>query len=330
MIEQRHISAHAGAGFDSDGQEEIDRFFFHSDHLGSTSYLTDHDGNVSQFVCYTPYGETLVDEHLTGVDSTLHNGTYRTRYLFNGKELDTETNLYYYGARYFEPITTLWYGVDPLAEIHHDYSPYTYCIANPIRYIDPQGLTEYSAEEASDPYVWHYLDTDNDAIMLPEIEVGANTENQKNTENQNGEWNWSWCEFVYNYGVSPTLSISEKHYSNQAKLYQRMSNFYETFGGGQVSSKMATKYQKVSRGLKSVGYINLGINAYALVTEPTAKNTYNFVNSGISLFGLLGTIVSIANDCYKAAGEYLIEFSNWINAQGKDLKNWGNVYMFGF
>ena len=38
--------------------------------IGSTSYLTDHDGNVSQFVCYTPYGETLVDEHLTGVDST--------------------------------------------------------------------------------------------------------------------------------------------------------------------------------------------------------------------------------------------------------------------
>ncbi|MBP5317813.1 MAG: RHS repeat-associated core domain-containing protein, partial [Paludibacteraceae bacterium] len=105
----------------------------------STSYLTDHDGNVSQFVCYTPYGETLVDEHLTGVDSTLHNGTYRTRYLFNGKELDNETNLYYYGARYFEPKEILWYGCDPLREKYPFTSSYVYCNGNPVKFVDPDG-----------------------------------------------------------------------------------------------------------------------------------------------------------------------------------------------
>ena len=107
--------------------------------IGSSSYLADHDGNISQFVCYTPYGETLVDEHLTGVDPVLHTGTYRTRYLFNGKELDTETNLYYYGARYFEPNITVWYGVDPLTEKYPQYSPYAYCGAQPIIARDENG-----------------------------------------------------------------------------------------------------------------------------------------------------------------------------------------------
>ena len=49
-------------------------------------------------------------------NSTLHNGSCRTQYLFNGKELDQETGYYYYGARYYDPSSTLFLGVDPLAD----------------------------------------------------------------------------------------------------------------------------------------------------------------------------------------------------------------------
>ena len=73
------------------------------------------------------------------MNSIYHNGTYRTRYLFNGKELDTETNLYYYGARYFEPKEILWYGCDPLREKYPFTSSYVYCNANPVKYVDPDG-----------------------------------------------------------------------------------------------------------------------------------------------------------------------------------------------
>lgn len=38
---------------------------------------------------------------------------YVNQYKFNAKELDSETGLYYYGARYYNPKLSIWYGVDP-------------------------------------------------------------------------------------------------------------------------------------------------------------------------------------------------------------------------
>ena len=69
-------------------------FFYHPDHLGSTSYVTDADGNIAQHIEYIPYGEVFVEER---------NNQFSTNYLFNAKELDNETGLYYYGARYLDP-----------------------------------------------------------------------------------------------------------------------------------------------------------------------------------------------------------------------------------
>jgi YD repeat protein len=107
-----------------------DIFFYHSDHLGSTSYITDAKANVTQFDAYLPFGELLVDEH---------SSTEEMPYKFNGKELDQETGLYYYGARYMNPKTSLWYGVDPLAEKYPSVYSYCYTFNNPVKIIDPDG-----------------------------------------------------------------------------------------------------------------------------------------------------------------------------------------------
>ena len=109
-------------------------FFYHSDHLGSTSYITDDKGNITQYDAYLPYGELLVDEHSSSEDLP---------YKFNGKQFDEETGLYYYGARYMNPVTSLWYGVDPLAEKYKSIGAYVYCSANPIRLIDSDGKKNY-------------------------------------------------------------------------------------------------------------------------------------------------------------------------------------------
>lgn len=49
------------------------------------------------------------------------------------------TRLYYYGARYYDPRTSIWLGVDPQAEDYPNVSSYAYCANNPVKYIDPDG-----------------------------------------------------------------------------------------------------------------------------------------------------------------------------------------------
>ena len=125
-------NAQPGYGYiptDTTNIEDI--FFYHSDHLGSTSYITDAKANITQFDAYLPYGELLVDEHSSSEDMP---------YKFNGKELDEETGLYYYGARYYAPKLALFYGVDPIMEKYPNFSGYCYAFDNPIRYIDHLGL----------------------------------------------------------------------------------------------------------------------------------------------------------------------------------------------
>ena len=119
-----------GYGYVDNDTTKEETFFYHSDHLGSTSYITDDKTYITQYDAYLPYGELLVDEHSSSEDLP---------YKFNGKQFDEETGLYYYGARYMNPITSIWYGVDPLTEKYPDISSYSYCHNNPILLVDPDG-----------------------------------------------------------------------------------------------------------------------------------------------------------------------------------------------
>lgn len=106
-------------------------YFYHPDHLGTSTFLTDMNGNAYQFFINLPFGETMAEQ--------LPSNYYRTPYKFSGKELDEETGLYYYGARYYDPRASIWLSVDPLAEQYPNVNPYVYCFQNPVNLIDPDG-----------------------------------------------------------------------------------------------------------------------------------------------------------------------------------------------
>jgi RHS repeat-associated protein len=130
--------------------KKYDAYWYHSDHLGSSSYISNTNGVVTQHMEYLPFGETLVDEH---------QNSYSTPFKFNGKELDEETGNYYYGARYYNPKWSVWLSVDPLARYnplfeiefygdgehnqgdfnHQNLNGYGYCYQSPIRFKDPNG-----------------------------------------------------------------------------------------------------------------------------------------------------------------------------------------------
>ena len=73
------------------------------------------------------------------------NNIWNTPYLFNAKEFDEETGLYYYGARYYDPRVSLWISTDPKATDAADWTPYRFGFNNPIRYTDPDGRWEWDA-----------------------------------------------------------------------------------------------------------------------------------------------------------------------------------------
>ncbi|MEP6931860.1 MAG: RHS repeat-associated core domain-containing protein [Flavobacterium sp.] len=76
------------------------------------------------------FGEVLFEEH---------SSSFSSPYLFNGKELDRETNLSYYGARYLDMKTSLWLTVDPKMEKYPGIGSYVFVANNPINAIDPNG-----------------------------------------------------------------------------------------------------------------------------------------------------------------------------------------------
>lgn len=120
----------ASRSFKAPDNYENLQFFYHPDHLGSSGFITNLGGEVIQHIEYVPFGEVFIEER---------NSVWNTPYLFNAKEFDEETGLYYYGARYYEPRFSLWISVDPLVELYRNISPYAYVANNPIVYTDPDG-----------------------------------------------------------------------------------------------------------------------------------------------------------------------------------------------
>ena len=114
---------------DPDNYENL-QFFYHPDHLGSSSFITNLEGEVVQHIEYVPFGEVFIEER---------NNVWNTPYLFNAKEFDEETGMYYYGARYYEPRLSLWMSADPIREKYPNISSYCYVTNNPVNAYDPDG-----------------------------------------------------------------------------------------------------------------------------------------------------------------------------------------------
>lgn len=214
---------------------EKDQYFFHPDHLGSTGYVTDADGAIYQHLEYFAFGEAWVDES---------SAIQRTPYRFTGKELDEETGLYYYGARYFDPRTSLWQSPDPILSTYLDgkggmggvfnsfnLSMYAYTYLNPIKYIDPDGNKGISTIQNNGLYtiyntIYNGILNGYKIILTGTIEANVSL-------------------YKFNFGLGKTLAV------DISKL--QVSSLTHIGGAGEFSKSQGNQRPKLSLGASIQG-----------------------------------------------------------------------------
>ena len=105
----------------------------------------------------TPYRfNDCVNEGRGKLACTMASAANR-RVELNAKELDEETGMYYYGARYYEPRLSLWMSVDPMEEKYPATSSYCFVANNPIKYFDLDGLQLWVANNEAMSLLLHTL-----------------------------------------------------------------------------------------------------------------------------------------------------------------------------
>jgi RHS repeat-associated protein len=115
------------------------KYYGPDDHLGSTRMVEDDNAQVVEATMYSPYGmmEPVPNTNTSGLNA---------REKFTTKEFDEEggsvggvgdgLGLYYFGARYYDPVVGVWGSTDPK---NQDWNSYQYCAGNPILLVDPNG-----------------------------------------------------------------------------------------------------------------------------------------------------------------------------------------------
>ena len=223
-------------------EEYYKQYYYHSDHLGSANLITDYKGDEYQRIEYTPYGETWVEK-------TQNTGLEFLPYKFTAKELDEETGLYYYGARYLDPRYSMWISTDPALGEYIPKAPindeakknnqnlpgmggifntvnlnlYHYAANNPIKYTDPDGRDVFMAGITVTVSCGTGLTVETGLIMSID----------KNGNYQIGTYQISGGGFAPSLGASGTGSISwapfAEHISDVAGLTETMGGSF-TFG----------------------------------------------------------------------------------------------------
>ena len=114
--------------------------YYHQDNLGSSSVITDADGNRVEEIAFYPFGHTRNDYEPRHLEEP---------YGFTQKERDKESGLHYFGARFYAPGIDRWLSCDPAGKAGGA-NPYAYTKNNPTRFVDPNGLQDADPDKLND------------------------------------------------------------------------------------------------------------------------------------------------------------------------------------
>ena len=125
--------ARSDGGYVSFSNDTIDGWHYYiQDYMGNNRMVVNSDGMIEQVTHYYPYG---------GVIGDISTNENVQKYKFEGKELDRTFGLDNYDihARQYFAMAPMWDRIDPLTEENPQYSPYSYCMGDPVNYGDYNG-----------------------------------------------------------------------------------------------------------------------------------------------------------------------------------------------
>jgi RHS repeat-associated protein len=119
-------------------------YYFHINDMGSITAVTDANGNIIERVYYDIYGKPTFKDASGNV---ITKSSIGNNILFQGREYDNELNLYYFRARYYDPIMGRFLSTDPMgyADSMNLYQAFN---MNPVNFVDPFGNRIYLTGEA--------------------------------------------------------------------------------------------------------------------------------------------------------------------------------------
>ena len=138
--------------------------FLHGKVINDFAYYS----SITQGFLYAPFGEIVAEYQSIAPSSAL------PKYAFNAKELDEESGMYYYEARYYNP--PVFTSRDPMFEQKPWLTPYHYCSNNPVGRVDPSGCEdEYTWVKTGDGRIVYNSAVHTDADAVAAYDKGAHT-----------------------------------------------------------------------------------------------------------------------------------------------------------
>lgn len=116
---------------------ETNTYYPLTDHLNTVHALVDATGQIIERYEYDAWGKVLGICNSAGDELT--ESAVGNRYLWQGREYDSTTGLYYFRARWYDPVVGRWLSNDPIG-ISGGLNQYVFCGNSPVNATDPSGL----------------------------------------------------------------------------------------------------------------------------------------------------------------------------------------------